>query len=91
MITAKGYGGDMNLICGIDEEGNIIAVDTLSHNETKGMGSKTAEEPFNRQFIGKDKDLDGVDAITGATISSKAYIGAIKDAFAAFEMVKGVE
>ena len=88
MITTTGYGGDMDLICGIDSDGKIIAVNTLKHNETKGMGSRTTEEPFRSQFTGKDSSLEGVDAITGATISSTAYINAIKDAFTAYEMLR---
>ena len=91
MLTAMGYGGEMDLICGIDNEGKIISVNTLSHNETKGMGSKTTEEPFRSQFVGKDESLTGVDAITGATISSTAYLGAIADAFTAFNIVRGEE
>ena len=91
MLTTMGYGGEMDLICGIDNDGKIISVKTLSHSETKGMGSKTTEEPFRSQFTGKDESLEGVDAITGATISSKAYFDAIYDAFKAFDIVRGEE
>ncbi len=91
MLAASGYGGDINIICAISPDGTIIATKTLAHTETKGMGSKITEEPFAGQFPGKDSTLEGVDAISGATISSKAYIGAIKDAFAAYEIVKGVQ
>ena len=52
------------------------------------MGSKTTEEPFRSQFVGKDSSLDGVQAISGATISSTAYINAINDAFAAWNIAK---
>jgi electron transport complex protein RnfG len=88
MITTTGYGGEMDLICGIDQQGCIISVKTLSHSETKGMGSKTTEEPFRSQFVGKDSSLDGVEAISGATISSTAYINAINDAFTAWNIAK---
>lgn len=88
MLTTTGYGGELRLICGIDPDGMIITTKTLKQTETKGMGSKITEEPFAGQFPGKDSTLDGVDTISGATISSKAYIGAIKDAFTAFELVK---
>ena len=88
MLTAKGYGGDMELICGIGSDGKIVKCQTLSHSETSGLGSKTADEPFRNQFVGKDSSLDGVDTISGATISSKAYIGAIRDAFSAYELAK---
>jgi electron transport complex protein RnfG len=55
------------------------------------MGSKITEEPFAGQFPGKDAALDGVDVISGATISSKAFISAVKDAFTAYEIVRGVQ
>ena len=91
MLSTIGYGGEMKLICGIDNDGKIINVKTLEHKETKGMGSKTAEDPFRSQFVGKDENLKGVDSITGATISSKAYLGAIADAFTAFNIVTEVK
>lgn len=91
MLTVSGYGGDINIICGIAPDGTIISAKTLAHTETKGMGSKITEEPFAGQFPGKDASLEGVDAISGATISSRAYINAVKDAFAAYEIVKGVQ
>ena len=90
MLTVTAYRGDMDLICGIDNDGRIIATKTLKHSETKGMGSKTTEEPFRSQFTGKDSSLEGVQAVSGATISSKAYLGAIGDAFTAWEIAKGV-
>ena len=89
MVTTKGYGGDMELICSVVNNGRILMCKTLKHSETKGMGSKTADEPFRSQFIGKDAELEGVNAVTGATISSTAYINAIHDVFTAYEMVKG--
>lgn len=92
MLTTKGYGGDMGLICGINSGGAIVACKTLSHSETSGLGSKTAEDPYRNQYSGKTSDtLTEVDAITGATISSNAYINAIKDAFTAYETVKEAE
>lgn len=89
MLTTKGYGGDMKLICGIKADGTIEACKTLSHSETSGLGSKTAEDPYRNQYCGKTADtLSEVDAISGATISSTAYMNAVKDALTAFEMVK---
>ena len=89
MLTTKGYGGDMKLICGMDANGVIEQCKTLSHAETSGLGSKTAEDPYRNQYSGKSDDtLSEVDAITGATISSTAYKNAIEDAFKAYDMVK---
>lgn len=89
MLTTKGYGGDMKLICGMKSDGTIEQCKTLSHAETSGLGSKTAEDPYRNQYSGKSDDtLSEVDAITGATISSTAYKNAIEDAFKAYDMVK---
>ena len=89
MLTTKGYGGDMKLICGMDADGVIEQCKTLSHAETSGLGSKTAEDPYRNQYCGKSAETLGeVDAITGATISSNAYKNAIEDAFKAYDMVK---
>lgn len=89
MLTTKGYGGDMKLICGMKADGTIEQCKTLSHAETSGLGSKTAEDPYRNQYSGKNSDtLSEVDAITGATISSTAYKNAIEDAFKAYDMVK---
>lgn len=89
MLTTKGYGGDMKLICGMKADGTIEQCKTLSHAETSGLGSKTAEDPYRNQYSGKSADtLSEVDAITGATISSTAYKNAIEDAFKAYDMIK---
>ncbi len=92
MLTTKGYGGDMKLICGVKSDGTIEACKTLSHGETSGLGSKTADDPYRNQYVGKTSDtVSEVDAISGATISSNAYKLAIEDALKAYEMVKEAE
>ena len=87
-VTGSGYGGYMRIIVGIDTLGAIKGVRILENQETPGLGSKINEvrpgenEPyFLKQFKGKNaaavavnKDID---AITGATISSKAVTDAI--------------
>lgn len=88
MLTTKGYGGAIRLICGIDKDGKITDTNTLSQSETKGLGTRITQAPFRSQFNGKDASLDGVETISGATISSRPYINAIKDAFTAFEIAK---
>lgn len=90
MITCNGYGGKgtMNLIVGIDSDGCIVYSKTLSHAETAGLGSKTADDDFRLQFSGKDSSLSGIDTISGATFSSNYYIEGIRSAFEAYELVK---
>ena len=89
-LTTKGYGGDINLICGIKADGSIESVQTLKHSETSGIGSKVVDNgsSYRKQYEGKTADnYDTVDAVTGATISSKAYKKAIDTAFEAYSAV----
>ena len=87
IISASGYGGEMKIICGIGPDGKLIRSKALEQAETKGLGSKITEESFSGQFEGKDDQLDGIVAITGATLSSSAYTGAIHDAFEALRIL----
>ena len=90
MITCNGYGGKntMNLICGVDSEGNIVNTKTLSHKETAGLGSKVTEDGFKSQFVGKDA-LDSIDTISGATFSSNYYKQGIQSALDAYAAIVG--
>ena len=90
MMTAQGYGGEISIICGISADGAIVNTKTLSHSETSGIGTKITLEEFTDQFIGADSVLLGVEAITGASISSGAYITAVRSALEAYEIVEGV-
>lgn len=89
IAEGSGYGGTMKIIVGIDADGKIAGTKTLSHSETAGLGSKTAEEPFQSQFPGQDSSLSGVSAISGATISSKCFIGMVEKAFQAQTVAQG--
>ena len=92
MLVVGGYGGDIPVICAIGPDGRLISAATLSHSETRGLGTKIdTDEQFAGQFANVDRGgLEGVSAITGATLSSNAFISAIEDAFAAFETVGGM-
>lgn len=89
MVTVKGYGGNIEIICGIDANGCITQTKTLSHGETAGLGAKIDTDDYKNQYIGKDASLEGVSAISGATISSTAYKNAINYAFVAYQMAIG--
>lgn len=91
IAEGKGYGGTMRIIVGIGADGKVTGTKTLAHGETAGLGSKTAEAPFQSQFMGKDAALDGVNVIGGASISSKCFIGMVNDAFTAFEMAQSAK
>lgn len=91
LMQAKGYGGDIRLICGIRPDGSIEAVKTLSHSETSGIGSKVVDNAsgYHDNYKGKTADTYGaVDTVTGATISSTAYKKALGCAFEAYEIAK---
>ena len=94
IISIPGYGGNIDLICGINNDGRIIKTAVLAHTETKGMTDPVfaqhhpTQPTFQGNFIGKDKDLNGIVPVTGATISSNAYKNGIKDAFTAFELIR---
>ena len=89
MISTTGYGakGSLQLICSINSEGKIVDTNTLAHDETPGLGTKVTEDAFRSQFPGKDASLSGVDTISGATISSSAYLRAINDVFALYSEI----
>ena len=90
-LSEKGYGGEIKLICGINPDGSIAGLKTTSHGETSGIGSRVVDNGsgYRENYYGKTaSDYEGVDAVSGATISSKAYKKAIGNAFEAYELVK---
>lgn len=76
-VSAKGYSSTIEAMVGMLKDGTITAVKVLSQNETPGLGTQVAEENFTGQFKNKT-DLSTVQAITGATISSRAVINSIE-------------
>ena len=88
MVSVPGYGGNMELICGIDIHGNIIKTAVLAHTETKGMTDQVFAQPHHDQYTGKNKNLENIIPVTGATISSNAYKNGVRDAYKAFELLR---
>jgi len=89
-IAAKnGFSGAITVICAIDNNGKIIATSTLSHTETIGIGTIIEQESFLGPFSNQDYNLNGIDTVTGATISTRAYISIINDIFEAFSIITG--
>jgi electron transport complex protein RnfG len=88
--TNKGYSGLIWLMVGLKPDGSIHNISVLEHLETPGLGTKMAEPSFKNQFLEKDpgkwnmkvkKDGGEVDAITAATISSRAFNEAVQRAY----------
>lgn len=81
-LVSRGYGGDVVLSVGV-KDGAVSGVSVASHTETKGLG--TADEaPFLQSFLGLSQtdEAQGVDAMSGATVSSNAVRGAVAQALA---------
>lgn len=88
--TSKGFSGNISLMAGFKPDGTIINISVLEQKETPGLGTKMVEPQFKDQFNDKNpgefdlevkKDGGQVDAITAATISSRAFCDAIQRAY----------
>ncbi|MBQ9155693.1 MAG: RnfABCDGE type electron transport complex subunit G [Eubacterium sp.] len=105
VTTSKGYGGDIQLTVGIQADGTVNGYSVLSIGETAGLGmhaNDKGEGSWGTQFNEKQvesfdvvKDGSGasddakIDAISGATITSKAVTGAMNSCIAYFETLEG--
>jgi electron transport complex protein RnfG len=88
--TSKGFSGNISLMAGFKPDGTIISITVLDQKETPGLGTKMTESEFKDQFNDKNpsefklkvkKDGGHVDAITAATISSRAFCDAVQRAY----------
>ena len=102
-MTKKGFNGVVRLMVGFSPEGEVLNVNVLEQAETPGLGTKMCDEgnPLLSSIKGKKLDsmklLDGrlavrkdggdVDALTAATISSRAYVDAVNRAYLAYKSV----
>lgn len=94
--TTGGFGGDLKILVGFDPEGKILGYTLLEHAETPGLGAK-ADKWFQKgekgDIIGKtpsepltvSKDGGQVDAITASTITSRAFLLAVNNAYTAYK------
>jgi len=97
-ISGQGYAGEVRLILGVDAGGNILGVRVLSHAETPGLGDKIEAEKSDwilkfaglslgdppAERWGVKKDGGHFDQFSGATITPRAVVGAIKEGLAFF-------
>lgn len=95
--SANGFGGTLTVLVGFDNDGNIIDYSLLSHAETPGLGSKAADwfkKGAKGDITGKNpgeapltvsKDGGQIDAITASTITSRAFLLAVNNAYAAYK------
>jgi electron transport complex protein RnfG len=95
--TTMGFGGDLKVMVGFAPEGTILGYTLLAHTETPGLGAK-ADKWFQKgekgDIIGKNpqepltvsKDGGQVDAITASTITSRAFLLAVNNAYNAYKV-----
>ena len=99
-ISKNGFGGAIRLMVGFDTKGTILNINVLEQKETPGLGTKMAEENNPLLLSLKDKkgyeikmtvrkDGGDIDALTAATISSRAYAEAVAIAYEAYEVACG--
>ncbi len=81
-VIADGYSKEgINILVGIDENGKISKIEFISLGETPGLGSKVKDnEDFREQFYGKSASPVELDAVSGATFSSKGMKNAVEEA-----------
>ena len=102
VVTAtdgEGYGGDIQITVGITADGTVNGVSILSISETAGLGMKATEPSFYEQYEGVQTDKfavakDGgegepIDAISGATITTRAVTGAVNAALGYYQNAFG--
>lgn len=99
-VERKGYGGDISVMTAVKNDGTVAAVQIVSaDNETVGLGQNVTKEAFYGQFEGlggnitvkksgtANKQNGEIDAVTGATISSKAVTDAVNTALEYAEQI----
>lgn len=90
VTQAKGYGGQVPIAFAFDTEGNVTNVTAMANEETPGLGSRITDF-VEGWFVGRGAQsitIEDIDAISGATISSRASVNAFNVAVQAFEEVQ---
>lgn len=100
-VTPSGYGGALDIMVGVLNDGTISGMKVVSHSETAGLGAKAAESGFSSQFSGKKTDAplsvikngtpkdNEIVAISGATITSTAVKNGVNAAVDAVKKLNG--
>ena len=90
-VAPGGFGGAINMVVGVDLNGSVTGVSITGMTETSGLGTGANDAGFRAQYIGGNggfavnKDGGGIDALTGATITSRAVTNGVNAAVRAAE------
>ena len=94
-VSVNGFGGAIDMMVGVDNGGAVTGVSIISHAETASLGANCTREDFRSQFVGGSGDFavskDGgqIDALTGATVTSRAVSKGVNLALAYVKEVQG--
>lgn len=85
-LGSSGFGGSINMMVGIDTNGTVAGIKIITHSETPGLGSRVDNAEYLAKYTGKSGTLvikQDIDAISGATVSSKAVLNGVNTALSA--------
>lgn len=94
-VSTNGFGGAIDMMVGVDNDGVVTGISIVSHSETASLGANCTREDFRSQFIGATDDVavtkDGgqIEALTGATVTSRAVADGVKLAVETVKEVSG--
>ena len=95
-LSPKGYGGKIHLMVGLNPDRTVISYQVLAGRETRGIGSNLSSPAFIARFKGQPagtvavtKDGGRIEALTGATITSRAVCDAVADAARRIDRIEG--
>ncbi|MGI6742347.1 MAG: RnfABCDGE type electron transport complex subunit G [Eubacteriales bacterium] len=91
-VQPSGFNGAIEMMVGINPDGTITGVEIISHTETPGIGAAADDPEYLKDYIGLSGNIsfgDGIDALTGATISSKAILSGVNAAVEAVNIISG--
>lgn len=96
---SKGFGGAIKILVAVDLDGKVIDYDIIAHNETPGLGDNANKPAFREQFKDKKAEslevtkdpskIENIQAMTGATISSRAVTKGVKEAIEQYTQFAG--
>lgn len=98
LAEPRGYGGVISVVVGIKPDLTVNSIDITSQSETPGLGANCTNESFMSAIKGKTKDIkvvksnptaNQIDALSSATVTTRAVVRGVNDALAAAEELKG--
>lgn len=100
LCEPKGYAGAISLVVGVNPDLTVNKIDITNHSETPGLGANCVNEDFKAQFSGKADGIkvvksnptdNQIDALSSATVTSRAVTKGVNDALKAVEELMGGE